>query len=157
MSCVFSRNIAIVLHRPVQQFVINRTMLHNMCSSFFPILQGGALMISSDHQVVVFTTEDKELACSLLDIQEVIIAPPINSYPDAGSCVEGVINLRESIVKIVSLKKLLGLESSTKSKRETIVIIDRNGSSFGLLVDNVKEVVTLSNVQDMTKNMPCTK
>ena len=64
--------------------------------------------------------------------------------PNVPAYIKGVINLRGEVVPVVSLRLKMGLceDEITKLTRIIIIKLD-NGEVIGVLVDAVKEVVTL--------------
>ena len=57
----------------------------------------------------------------------------------------GVINLRGEVVPIMSLRKKMGLEDDVFTNASRIIILKLEGNaSLGIIVDEVREVVNLS-------------
>jgi purine-binding chemotaxis protein CheW len=62
--------------------------------------------------------------------------------PLAPSYVGGLVHYRGDVLTTVSLRQLLGL--SPKEGRQDILVLECSGGCFGLLVDSVSEVLTVS-------------
>jgi len=95
-------------------------------------------------EIAVFQVGD--IICGLYtqQIREINSQKQIRLIPLAPAYVRGVINLRGEIVTIIDLYVKFGLESMKQdSARQKIVVIKRDDESVGLLVDNVKDVVTI--------------
>ena len=56
---------------------------------------------------------------------------------------KGVINLRGEIIPVMSIRLKLGLEDDNYTDKTRIIIIKVDGATIGVIVDQVKEVVTL--------------
>ena len=72
----------------------------------------------------------------------------ITRVPNTPNYIRGVINLRGEIVPIMDLRLKMGLEAAQETKATRIIIIkmDQVGK-LGLIVDCVKEVISLSEDQ----------
>ncbi|OYW58310.1 MAG: chemotaxis protein CheW [Rhizobiales bacterium 17-65-6] len=74
-------------------------------------------------------------------VHEVFTPDRITRVPMAPAEIEGVLNLRGRIVTMVNMRRLLGLSSTGEAK--TAVGIERFGEAFGLIIDEVGEVLVL--------------
>jgi len=59
--------------------------------------------------------------------------------------IKGVINLRGEVIPVFSLRLKMGLEEIEERKTFRIIILKIEGNSVGIIVDEVREVVTLEN------------
>ncbi|WP_341349011.1 chemotaxis protein CheW [Fervidicella metallireducens] len=66
----------------------------------------------------------------------------ITKVPNAPYYIKGLANLRGNIISIIDLKALLNMEFT--KEEENIIIVDINEENVGLMVDNVHEVVEIS-------------
>jgi purine-binding chemotaxis protein CheW len=67
--------------------------------------------------------------------------------PLAPAFVGGLVHYRGDVLTTVSLRHLLGLPNQTsqgKDSRHDILVLESSGGCFGLLVDSVAEVLTVS-------------
>lgn len=94
-------------------------------------------------KVVCFRLDREVYALDIMRVREIIKPLPLTELPDAPSFVEGVINLRGSVIPVVDLRKRFGLPERTDSLdcRLLITVVDRQ--PLGLIVDAVKEVVSI--------------
>ncbi|TCT07960.1 chemotaxis protein CheW [Aquabacter spiritensis] len=74
-------------------------------------------------------------------VHEVFTPDRITRVPLAPSEIEGVLNLRGRIVTMVNMRRLLGLSGAADAV--TAVGIERSGEAFGLIIDEVGEVLVL--------------
>lgn len=80
-------------------------------------------------------------------IENIIVMQNITRVPKAQPYFNGVINLRGEVVPVMSLRVKLG-QAEDEFKNTTRIIIVRpepQASPIGIIVDAVKEVVTLEN------------
>jgi len=63
--------------------------------------------------------------------------------PQAPPDVEGIINLRGSVISVVDLRRRFGLEASGDSAETRIVVVNAQEQTVGLVVDAVTEVITV--------------
>jgi purine-binding chemotaxis protein CheW len=74
--------------------------------------------------------------------------------------VEGVINLRGEIIPVISLRKRLGIAASQRderveadSRKRRVVVIRYGQRSYGLAVDEVREIVEIEDAGIETETM----
>lgn len=87
-------------------------------------------------------------------VDNIVRMQHITRVPDTPEYIKGVINLRGEIVPIMNLRLKMGLEEVEETKATRIIIIkmDQIGK-IGLIVDCVKEVISLSEDQmEVTKH-----
>ena len=87
-------------------------------------------------------------------IDNIIVMQSITRIPKSQKFFRGVINLRGEIVPVMSLSNKLGLEEAPYTSKSRIIIVrPENGAApVGLIVDEVKEVITLEtdSIEKMT-------
>lgn len=94
-------------------------------------------------QVACFRLMDDLYAVDIMRINEIIRPQKLTVLPKAPAFIEGVINLRGTVIPVVDLRKRFDMprRSSTASMR--LLIIRVSGQSVGLVVDDVTEVITV--------------
>lgn len=95
-------------------------------------------------QLVTFTLATEEYAVEILKVQEINRMKEITRVPNAPYYVEGVINLRGKVIPVVSLRKFFGLPEEEDRTKQKIMIMDIQGTTIGLIVDSVSEVLRIS-------------
>ena len=91
-----------------------------------------------------------------ISIVDNIVRPQaVTRVPNVAAYIKGVINIRGEIFPIMSLRLKMGFEEieETKNTRFIIVKLEKYGK-IGLIVDAVKEVVTLT--PEQIEKMKCT-
>lgn len=75
-------------------------------------------------------------------VREIVRLTDITPIPFSKNHIMGLMNLRGDVVTIVDFGKLLGVKES-ETAHHRVLIINYHEITFGLYVDNVKEVVTV--------------
>ncbi len=100
-------------------------------------------------QLVGFVIGKEYFGVDILMVQEIIRSTPITAVPNSPDFIEGVINLRGSIIPVIDLRKRLNLikakdEQKNKKEEDTwIIILDVKGRITGFIVDMVTEVLKI--------------
>jgi len=93
------------------------------------------------NQIVIFKLNDEEFCVDIMDVLEIIRMQTITKVPDVPSFVEGIINLRGTVIPIIDLKKRLNMKLTSYDDNTRIIIIKINEKSVGFIVDSVTEVL----------------
>ena len=95
-------------------------------------------------QLVGFIIGKEYFGVDILMVQEIIRAAPITAVPNSPEFVEGVINLRGSIIPVIELRKRLNLFiKDSKPEDSWILILNIEGRVTGFIVDSVTEVLKI--------------
>lgn len=95
-------------------------------------------------QYIVTRLGDEQYGIDIKYISNIVRMQKITRVPKVSSYIKGVINLRGEVIPTISLRLKMGLPEDEITKKTRIIIlkIDQH-ESIGVLVDEVKEVVTL--------------
>ena len=107
------------------------------------------LAISSEvTQYIKIRLGDEFFGIDIKYVDNIVRMQHITRVPQAPSYVKGVINLRGEVIPVFSLRLKMGLEDAeyTKASRIIILKLEQHGT-IGVIVDEVKEVVTLEEEQ----------
>lgn len=94
-------------------------------------------------QLVVFHIEDEEFGVPIDDIQEIIKVGTITPIPDMPDFIRGVINVRGDIVTTIDIKSRFSIPEKRKSSSRHVMITRQKDCLFGLIVDEVTEVLRI--------------
>jgi purine-binding chemotaxis protein CheW len=95
-----------------------------------------------DEQVVVFRLGAEEFGVPIDSVQEIVRVPEtLTHVPKAPASVEGVINLRGSVLPVIDLRRRLGLATIARNDGQRIVVFLIRGVRTGFIVDAVAEVL----------------
>jgi Chemotaxis signal transduction protein len=93
---------------------------------------------------VVFRIGKEEYAVPISQVKEIINYRSPTTIPLDIESIVGVINLRGKVIPIIDLGKEIGIESENKPiKGEKIIIIEDTDGAFGVIVDEVEEVIKI--------------
>ena len=95
-------------------------------------------------QLAVFKVGGGEFAVDIMEIMEIIRPQKITKVPKSPAFVEGIINLRGRIVPVLEMRGRFGSAASGNPKHARIIIVKAEDSLFGVVVDEVSEVMYLS-------------
>ncbi|MCV2361989.1 chemotaxis protein CheW [Paucibacter sp. DJ1R-11] len=95
-----------------------------------------------DEQVVVFRLGSEEFGVPIDSVQEIVRVPDLLTHvPKAPASVEGVINLRGTVLPVLDLRRRLGLAAIARNDGQRIVVFLIRGVRTGFIVDAVAEVL----------------
>jgi len=94
-------------------------------------------------KVVCFRLGQDTYALDIMRVREIVKPQKLSGLPEASSFVEGVINLRGSIIPVVDLRKKFGISKNGDSGECRLLITVVASQLVGLIVDAVTEVVTI--------------
>ena len=89
---------------------------------------------------LIFKLRDSRFALDASDVREIIALPEITPLEETRAYIAGVINLRGQIVPIIDLNLRLGYLRHRWKEEDNIVLVDRAGSLFGIVVNEVINV-----------------
>lgn len=100
--------------------------------------------IKATQQLVGFIIGEELFGVDILTVQEIIRDTTITPIPDAPDFLEGVINLRGSIIPVIDLRKRLKLLRIEDLNPDSwIIILSVEGRMTGFVVDRVTKVLTV--------------
>lgn len=95
-------------------------------------------------QLVVFTLEKQDFGVPIDQVREIIRYSQVTSMPKAPESVLGVINLRSKVIPVISLRERFDLAKRDLDDATRIVVSDVAGQTVGFVVDEVTEVLRIS-------------
>lgn len=99
-------------------------------------------------KICTFWIEDRLFGIDILDIKEVDAEIGFTKIYHASEKVKGYVNIRGNIYLIIDLRVMLGYESKMLNSKSRIILFKPSvGETFGILVDQVGEVVEIINSQ----------
>ncbi len=104
---------------------------------------GEAKGISEEGQMVIFRLGKEKFAVPIGKVREIITMQNITIVPRTHECIEGIINLRGRVIPIFNIKKKFNLPQSNGDKAARIIVVDVDGHTVGMIVDEVSEVLTM--------------
>jgi len=95
-------------------------------------------------QLVTFELAEEEYGVNVLAVREIIRVPAITKMPNAAVFLDGIINLRGTVVPIVSLRRRFNLPEREQDRRSRILVMEMASGLTGFVVDAVAEVIRIS-------------
>ncbi len=92
-------------------------------------------------QMILFKMNHQNFLISADAVEEVIDTIRITKVPLAPHWVEGLINLRGTVLTVINLSQLIGVPSTETNRN--ILIMKQNEEKKGLLIEEVVEVVDI--------------
>ncbi|MFO7311277.1 MAG: chemotaxis protein CheW [Bacillota bacterium] len=103
-----------------------------------------ARAVASDQkQLVVFRLAGELYGVDIHQVREIIRVPEITRVPRTPDFVEGVINLRGSVIPVLDLRKRFGMPPGAADADRRIVVVEMGEQTLGVIVDAVSEVLRL--------------
>jgi purine-binding chemotaxis protein CheW len=101
----------------------------------------------SPQQYLTFTLNKRSCAIPLAQIAEITNNLELNHMPHMPKGVEGLLNLRGTVLPVINLRTRMGLPAIETKAFENILILDIDGHRTGILVDQVESVITATREQ----------
>ncbi len=95
-------------------------------------------------QFVGFQLAEQEYLFRIEQIQEVVIIKQVTKVPQVPEYVEGVANLRGTIIPIINLRKLFSLEPQPAGEETRTIVVNVGDRSMGCMVDSVSQVMRIA-------------
>ena len=96
------------------------------------------------NQYIVIKIGQEQYGIDIQYIDNIVRMQKITRVPKVQSYFKGVINLRGEIIPVMSIRLKMGLAADEISNTTRIIILKpEQQSSLGIIVDEVKEVVTI--------------
>lgn len=102
-------------------------------------------------QMILFKLNQQHYLISAEKVEEVVDTIAITPVPLAPNWVEGLINLRGTVITVVNLATLIDVADSSINKN--ILVLNDNGNRKGFLIEEVMEVLEVEDNQiQLTSN-----
>ncbi len=95
-------------------------------------------------QYIVIKIGEEQYGIDISFIDNIVRMQSITRVPHVQPYFAGVINIRGEVVPVMSIRLKMGLEADEYTNKTRIIIVkSESNASVGLIVDEVREVVTL--------------
>ena len=101
-------------------------------------------------QLVVFSLEDESFGADINQVREIVRVGMVTPIPDSPNFIRGVTNIRGEIIIVIDLKERFFLPVKKPVESKHIVITGQEGNLYGLLVDEVTEVLRIPRTEIKT-------
>lgn len=97
-----------------------------------------------DLQAVIFRLGAEEFGVPIMSVQEIVRVPEVlTRVPKTPAFVQGVINLRGTVLPVIDQRARLGLPAIERHEGQRIMVYTLNGLRTGFIVDSVAEVLRI--------------
>jgi purine-binding chemotaxis protein CheW len=100
---------------------------------------------------LTFQVGKETFGVEIRSVIEISGLQPITELPEMPEYIKGIIDLRGRIIPVMDVRLRFKLEAKDYSDRTSIIIIDKDGNSFGLIIDDVEEVIKLDDEHILNK------
>jgi purine-binding chemotaxis protein CheW len=100
-------------------------------------------VIQTEEQNVVFVIGNESYGIDIFRVNEIIRLREITPIPRSESHIRGLVNLRGKTIPVVDLAVRLSLSTEGDTDNTRIIVVDTEQGHVGIIVDEVREVVTL--------------
>jgi purine-binding chemotaxis protein CheW len=99
-------------------------------------------------------------AVPIANVREILATPRLTPLPDAPALIEGVIDLRGTLIPIVDLAALLARDVVSAAERGRTVVVEARGLVVGFRVERATQVVAtsreaLERLPELTRAVGC--
>ncbi len=102
-------------------------------------------------QLVTFQIGSEYYGIDIMDVDGIVKVEDVRPIPNAPVYVEGIFNLRGSIIPVISLHKRFHIKPPELSEEDALlsgfVIIDIQDMQLAVIIDKVSRVMTISTVE----------
>lgn len=99
-------------------------------------------------QYIVIRLGEEQFGIDIRFIDNIVRMQSITRVPKVPAYLKGVINLRGEVIPVMSIRMKMGLPEDEIARATRIIILKlEQQGNVGIIVDEVKEVVTLSTTQ----------
>ena len=103
---------------------------------------------SETTQFIVIRLGDEQYGINIKYIDNILRMQKITRVTNVATYLKGVINMRGEVLPVMSVRIKMGLEEDVVTKASRIIVIKMEQQGMiGVIVDEVKEVVTLETAQ----------
>lgn len=95
----------------------------------------------AEEQLVVFRLADESYGVDINSVREIITWQPVTRMPGTPRFIEGVLNLRGSVIPVIDLRKRFEFPEQAHTAETRIMVVEIEGQVVGLVVDAVTEVL----------------
>jgi purine-binding chemotaxis protein CheW len=99
--------------------------------------------LKEEHQHVTFMIGDETYGVGVEKVKEIIGMTDITHVPNTAYFMEGVINLRGTVVPVVDMRKKFKMEKRQYDTYTVIIIVEVKERLIGMIVDSVSDVVSI--------------
>ena len=98
-------------------------------------------------QFVGFRLDRSDYAVAIRRVQEIILMPAITRLPQTSADVEGLMNLRGTVLPVINLRTRFGVPPKPFDEHTRVVVVNVQSRTVGFIVDSVSQVMRVAEDQ----------
>jgi len=98
--------------------------------------------------VLAFQLGESRCAFPVPDVQEVLPVVALSPIPGQEPPLEGMLNLRGSMLPVFDLRACFGLASVRWTERTRIIVVNAQHGRIGVIVDHVEDVIKMNETEE---------
>ena len=96
-----------------------------------------------EKQLVIFELAEEFFGIDIAAVEGIVKMQEIVKMPKSPEYVEGVTNLRGSVLPVIDLEKRFGIPPHERTRETRIVVVNMDKLKIGMIVGAVSEVLTI--------------
>lgn len=96
-----------------------------------------------EKQLVIFKLGNEDFGIEIVSVEGIVKLQEITRIPQAPAYMEGITNLRGSVLPVIDLARRFGLPSLEQTRDSRIVVAFAGEVKLGMIVSAVSEVLTI--------------
>lgn len=96
-----------------------------------------------EKQLVIFELGKEQFGIEIAAVEGIVKMQEITRIPYAPSYMEGITNLRGSVLPVIDLRKRFGLQEEEETRDTRIITVNMDSIKIGMIVSSVTEVLTI--------------
>ena len=96
-----------------------------------------------EKQLVIFELAGEHFGIEIAVVESIVKLQEITKVPRMPDYMEGVTNLRGSVLPVIDLEKRFGIPAHERTRETRIVIVNLGRLKIGMIVSAVSEVLTI--------------
>ncbi len=96
-----------------------------------------------EKQIVVFELGSEYFGIDIVAVEGIVKLQEITKIPQAPSYMEGITNLRGSVLAVIDLARRFGLPVQEQTRESRIMVVFAGEVKIGMIVSAVSEVLTI--------------
>lgn len=96
---------------------------------------------TKSRHMLTFYSGGGKYAFDIMSVRDIIEIPHITRIPLVDGYIEGVINLRGKVIPVMDFNKRLGLSAGVYNEKSCIIVVEANGSGYGVIVERTGDAV----------------
>jgi purine-binding chemotaxis protein CheW len=98
-------------------------------------------------QLVSFQLDNELFGIEITKVREINLITEITRIPQSPCYMKGLINLRSTVIPVIDLRSLFGLQEGDLTDESRIMVLQACGKTVGIVVDAVSEVLRVKHDQ----------